>query len=508
MKKIIAFLLCIVLTASMFCMSANAANTSTTITFNITLPYALVSDAHLSFGGSINSWAASDSAWYATKVSDKSYTLTKTLDSSSVGTTISYKWTVQVDGESSSGWLHPETTATGGYVENRSYTIKSGANIVNDTVGGFQNFSSSGSSGAESSVTGGTLDIVTLTMSQFSDNRTRNIRIWLPNGYNSKDTSKKYPVVYMHDGQNCFDWVTSFSGEWKADESVTNFIQKDGYGGCILVGVDNGGTQRFSELSPSGWTTSALGKNYITSQTGDLYAAFIVNTVIPYVNSHYNTKTGNANTMIAGSSMGGVMSFYMATKYPSVFGAAMVFSPALQLFDDNSTSNYISSLDSSHMRQPKLYIYAGGKLPADLNGSDAGTAYDETLITPYVNFLNSKLTANGYSATKIQTKIDLSQTHSESAWSVYFPIAFQWLWLTSNETYVVGDADNNGTVTLKDTTILQKYLAKLISLSDIEILSADVDESKTVNLKDVTAIQKYLANINTGYDIGNTFFSA
>ena len=80
----------------------------------------------------------------------------------------------------------------------------------------------------------GNLTLVTLPMPQYTDGRTRTIRIWTPAGYNAKDKTRKYPVLYMHDGQNLFDAATSFAGEWEVDESLTQMMG-DGYAGAIVV---------------------------------------------------------------------------------------------------------------------------------------------------------------------------------------------------------------------------------------------------------------------------------
>ncbi|MDE3236582.1 MAG: alpha/beta hydrolase [Bacteroidota bacterium] len=178
-------------------------------------------------------------------------------------------------------------------------------------------------------------------------NRKRRIWLYLPKNYTL--SSKTYPVVYMHDGQNLFNDQTSFSGEWGVDECLDS-IQKLTGRECIVVGIDNGGEKRMSEYNP--YDNDKFGKG-----GGKQYVDFIVNTLKPYIDAHYRTKKGPAYTYIAGSSMGGLISLYAVMQYPSVFGAAGVFSPAFwvapALYEQAkkfiTTSNY------------RLYFYAGKK---------------------------------------------------------------------------------------------------------------------------------------------------
>jgi predicted alpha/beta superfamily hydrolase len=145
--------------------------------------------------------------------------------------------------------------------------------------------------------------------------RQRRVWIYLPAGYQS--SKKKYPVIYMHDGQNLFDAFTSGYGEWGIDEFLDKLpAQKE----CIVVGIDHGGEYRITEYDPY---DSKYGKGM-----GDDYVAFLVKTLKPFIDANYRTKKEAANTTIAGSSMGGLISMYAALKYPDVFGNAGIFSPA------------------------------------------------------------------------------------------------------------------------------------------------------------------------------------
>ena len=148
--------------------------------------------------------------------------------------------------------------------------------------------------------------------------RERTIRIYLPPGY--ERSGRRYPVLYLHDGQNLFDAATSFIGEWEVDESLNRLAKKSGIE-LIAVGIDNGGDHRLQELAP---LDNAKG----LAPEGDPYLAFIVKIVKPYVDAHYRTKPDRADTAIGGSSLGALISHYALYRYPQTFGKALLFSPS------------------------------------------------------------------------------------------------------------------------------------------------------------------------------------
>lgn len=148
--------------------------------------------------------------------------------------------------------------------------------------------------------------------------RERQLRLYLPPGYAT--SGKRYPVLYMHDGQNLFDNATAYAGEWKVDETL-DALAGEGKLELIVVGIDNGGDKRMTELNA--WDNDRFGKG-----EGRAYLEFIVKTVKPMIDRQYRTLPDRAHTAIMGSSMGGLASHYALVQYPEVFGKAGVFSPA------------------------------------------------------------------------------------------------------------------------------------------------------------------------------------
>ncbi len=148
--------------------------------------------------------------------------------------------------------------------------------------------------------------------------RTRQIRVYVPPGYAT--SGKRYPVLYMHDGQNLFDDATAYAGEWHVDETM-NALSRSGKLELIVVGIDNGKEKRMTELNP--WPNPRFG-----AAEGKQYMDFVVKVLKPLIDKQYRTKADRANTAIMGSSIGGLISHYAIVQYPEVFSKAGIFSPA------------------------------------------------------------------------------------------------------------------------------------------------------------------------------------
>ncbi|MBW8360216.1 MAG: alpha/beta hydrolase [Weeksellaceae bacterium] len=233
-------------------------------------------------------------------------------------------------------------------------------------------------------------------------NTTRKIWIYLPPDYDS--SKKKYPVIYMQDGQNLFNEATSFSGEWKVDETLDQLFV-DGKESAIVVGIDNGGSERLNEYSP--WKNAKYGGG-----KGALYSDFLANTLKPYIDRTYRTKKQARNTVLAGSSMGGLISFYTGMRYPEKFGKLLIFSPSFW-FANAEVNAFIHNNSNKEVRKIKLYFLAGKKESQEM-------VSDIEKVVPL-------LRKQGVRQKNILTKFDADGTHSESYWSMEFGSAYLWL---------------------------------------------------------------------------------
>lgn len=175
----------------------------------------------------------------------------------------------------------------------------------------------------------------------------KKIWVYLPKSYTA--SKKKYPVIYMHDAQNLFDAKTSYAGEWNVDETLDSLKAQ-----VIVIGIEHGNEKRIDELTPFPNKKHGGGK-------ADDYLGFIVNTLKPYVDKNYRTKTNANNTAIFGSSLGGLVSYYAVLKYPEVFGKAGVFSPSFGFTDDIYTLT-----EKSEKIKAKIYFLYGDSESDDM----------------------------------------------------------------------------------------------------------------------------------------------
>jgi metallo-beta-lactamase class B len=234
--------------------------------------------------------------------------------------------------------------------------------------------------------------------------RTRRIWLYLPPDYAT--SQRRYPVLYLHDGQNVFDEATAYAGEWAVDETLNQLSNNDkGATSCVVVAIDNGGERRLDEYSP--WVNSRLKKG----GEGRQYVEFLVETLKPYIDQHYRTRTDAAHTAIMGSSMGGLISFYAGMKYPRVFGRVGVFSPAFWFAKD-------SVLRMVRHQRPapvasKFYFLAG---PAE----------GPTMV-PYMAEVRDALLKRGVNESRITFKTPADGQHAEWFWRREFGPAYQWL---------------------------------------------------------------------------------
>lgn len=150
----------------------------------------------------------------------------------------------------------------------------------------------------------------------------RTVIVYLPPGY-ATSGKRRYPVLYMHDGQNLFDAGTSFIGaEWRADETAQSLIEAGKIEPILLVGVYNTGTKRVDEYTPTRM------ERYNAGGKAELYGRLLVEELKPFIDRRYRTKRGPKETGLGGSSLGGLVTLWLGLKYPSVFGKLAVVSPA------------------------------------------------------------------------------------------------------------------------------------------------------------------------------------
>ena len=236
--------------------------------------------------------------------------------------------------------------------------------------------------------------------------RQRTLRIYVPPSYLT--SQRRYPVLYMHDGQNLFDAATSYVGEWGVDESLDDLARTHGLE-VIVVGIDHGQDKRLSELSP--WAHPKYG-----SAEGQQYMDFVVQTVKPWVDQHYRTMSDRLNTAILGSSLGGLLSHYAVHQYPHIFGMAGLFSPSYWF----SEEVYKMTKELPVPQDTRLYFLVGDK-------EGTGTVAN-------VHRMAALERSVGHPKANLQTVVSPLGEHNEAFWRAGFPDAVLWLFAASPST--------------------------------------------------------------------------
>jgi len=162
-----------------------------------------------------------------------------------------------------------------------------------------------------------------VTIPQLSGEKMRRAYIWLPDAYD-KEPDKRYPVMYMFDGHNVFfDSDATFGKSWGMAKFMAG-SKKD----LIIVAVEcnHEGNSRLQEYSPINFNNATLGK---IKGKGRTYMKWLVGEFKPYIDKHYRTLPDRVNTILAGSSMGGLLALYGCCVFNHVFQRAACLSPSL-----------------------------------------------------------------------------------------------------------------------------------------------------------------------------------
>lgn len=308
-----------------------------------------------------------------------------TLPAQAVGTVIKYKFT-------RGSWATVEKGASGEEISDRSYTF-GGATQVDVTILNWADHSGGGNSTAASNV-----KIISTNFNMPQLNRTRRIWMYFPPDYET--STRNYPVIYMHDGQNLFDANTSFSGEWEIDETL-NRLATEGKSVPLVVGVDNGGSYRIGEYTP--WVNPQYGGG-----DGEKYIQFIVETLKPYIDQNYRTLSDKDNTALIGSSLGGLISHYGTLKYQQVFSKAGLFSPSYWYSD----SIWSFTHEQGKLNPIRFYQLCGT--------NESGMVAD-------MQRMNDSLVKLGFGQENIFNKVVAGGQHNEKLWRESFADAYLWL---------------------------------------------------------------------------------
>ncbi len=236
-------------------------------------------------------------------------------------------------------------------------------------------------------------------------NKKRKIWALLPHDYD--ESSESYPVLYLQDAQNLFNEQAQF-GNWEIDKKLA-VMSEYNIGKIIVIAVEHAEKDRIKEYN--------VGKTILGAGQGKKYIRFITDTLKPFVDKKFRTKSEREYTGIGGSSMGGLVSIFSGLMYPEVYGKLMIFSPSLWVVPKMD----FTGIDFDEPSDTKIYLYAGG---------DESATMIEHVKRFKKNMIKNEFVADKM---KINLSINLQGKHSETYWSDEFPKAIEWLYFNTKE---------------------------------------------------------------------------
>lgn len=242
----------------------------------------------------------------------------------------------------------------------------------------------------------------------------RDVQVWLPPGY-ERDTTRRYPVLYLHDGQNMFD-AQAAGAEWQVDEAAEKGVASGRLRPFIIVAVASNET-RTLDYTPTEMTIPAerLGRPAPERQGGGAaaYARFLVEELKPAIDARFRTRPGVADTAVGGSSFGGLMSMWLALHHPQTFGAALVVSPSVWWDDRFLLRDAAATMPEP---RPRLWVDMGA-----LEGEQAVVLARE---------LTALLRQRGWSEANGSLRFveDARGQHDEASWARRVPAMLDFLY--------------------------------------------------------------------------------
>lgn len=365
------------------------------LTIELTVPASTPADATVYVAGTFNGWNPGNAAYALTHQANNVHVITLP---DSVRGYIEFKFTL-------GSWEMVEMNAAGVDVPNRSHTVP--ATGPDTYVGSVATWRNIEIWPLPNSTATPTVSILDFNFAIPQLNRTRRIWLYVPPDYDT--SNKRYPVLYMQDGQNVFDAATSFAGEWEVDESLDQLHQQGAWG-AIVVAIANGEGNRANEYHP--WPNPQFGGG-----EADLYLDFLIETLKPYIDANYRTLPNRRNTAIGGSSSAGLFSHYGALREPNVFGRVLSFSPAFFV----NPQVYDLAAGAMPLTPPSLYAFVSD------DNETAGGQPPGVFAAAQLQMISTMSTAGFDVVADVYSLIPTDGAHSEWFWRREFPAAFQFL---------------------------------------------------------------------------------
>ncbi|PYX28276.1 MAG: esterase [Acidobacteria bacterium] len=238
----------------------------------------------------------------------------------------------------------------------------------------------------------------------------RMVRVWLPPGYDETG-DRRYPVLYLNDGQNLFDPATAFAGvDWRVSVAAERLILEGKIPPLIIVGIDNTGESRLREYIP--YRSLEL---RLFGPQGKRYPEFLLREAMPMIEKYYRVAKGPEHTGLGGSSLGGLITLYTQLAVPGVFGRVLIESPSLFV------ANRKILEECRQFRDWPYRIYLG------MGTREAGNPAKDERVMNDVRELERILRAAGLGESRLKVWIEEGAGHHEAAWGARFAAAVEFL---------------------------------------------------------------------------------
>jgi len=243
--------------------------------------------------------------------------------------------------------------------------------------------------------------------------RRSDLYVWLPPGY--RRSSRRYPVIYLHDGGNLFDPRTAYAGAtWRADEALA-WLHTQGID-AIAVGVPCSPDRRIEEYTPYLGERVRTQEPDLGTPAGDAYVDFLADHLKPWVDAALRTRPEREHTLTAGSSMGGVVSLHAWVRRPDVFGGIGAFSTAFWVPGEQHLLEIERAVAAPHP-PTRFYLDVGGRETPD----------DAERQLAYRTDTERVVAALQAADVPVRYTYDSAAPHFETAWAERLPTALAWL---------------------------------------------------------------------------------
>lgn len=245
----------------------------------------------------------------------------------------------------------------------------------------------------------------------------REVQVWLPPGY-AEHPETRYPVLYLHDGQNVFD-AQAAGAEWQVDEAAQRGVASGRLRPFIVVAVSSVDATRWDDYTPTVVSAVPPGQTALERRGGGApaYARFLVEELKPAIDARFRTRRGSADTAVGGSSLGGLVSMWLALHRPETFGAALVVSPSVW-WDDRFILRDAAA--TTPTPRPRLWLDMGAQ-----EGDQA---------VQFARELNELLRRRGWSDGTLRFVEDAQGRHDEASWARRVPAMLDFLYRADAKT--------------------------------------------------------------------------